>query len=872
MSLSPGTWLGSYEAAALIGAGGLGAVYPRSARARSRLRSARPRIITGLRLLCVLAALGQFFLPDLAHAQDGSALQSDAAEPAVPEKVGKALRAFRITDGAPRVDGRLDEEVWGVADAIADFVQEEPDNMAPPTERTVIQIAYDDRYIYVAVRCYDREPSLITAGLGRRDNFPPTDRISIGFDPRHDHLTAYVFETNPSGVQGDFAFFDDTRTNVDYDGVWEVGTQVTPEGWTAEFQIAFSQMRFDVAPGDEMVWGFNVVRNLYRRAEVDGWVATPRGEQGVVSRFGHLVFGDRLSPPRRVELLPFTFVRREDLATASPEHAVDGGLDLRLGLGTSATLSATINPDFAQVELDPAVLNLTVFESFFPEKRPFFLEDSRTFVPPYGNFPLFHSRRIGRRPDRFSLEAGDRLVERPDQTTILGAAKVTGKTSTWTYGALTAVTAREYATVDAVTVDGAGTETVTRADRLIEPRTSYNVARVQRDIRGGSSNVGAIATAVVRERDQDAFTGGVDYNIRWSRNLFAWNGHWVGTRAPFADGKRTGFGGVTRFNYFGKYVGVLGFFRHKGRNFRNTDLGFTRGRVDETIVAPRVTLRQPDPWGIFRRVSGFVVGSRQWNRDGLVFVRNVIAGSSMQFRNFWTVDANVRRHFRALDDLDTRGGPPIVTPAATFLNLNVGSDSRKTWQLFVGLNGGRDEEGGWNAGIGPGLDLQPSARLQTSLSANYSVGQDVAQWITNRDVNGDGETDHVYGRLRRDVIDVTARATYAFHRDMTLEVFLQPFVAVGEYSDIRRLARPSSFEFGPATIPFDPDFNRKSLRGNIVLRWEYLRGSTLFVVWNMSTFDDARPGVFSPLQDLGSAFGADGTHVFMVKMNYWFSP
>ena len=266
-----------------------------------------------------------------------------------------------------------------------------------------------------------------------------------------------------------------------------------------------------------------------------------------------------------------------------------------------------------------------------------------------------------------------------------------------------------------------------------------------------------------------------------------------------------------------------------------------------------------------------VSGSRQWNRDGLVFARWVNAGSSMQFRNFWTVGASVRRHFRVLDDLDTRGGPPIVSPAYTRAAVTVGSDSRKTWQLSVGVDSTRDEEGGWDASIGPGLDLQPSARLQTSLSANYSVGQDVAQWITNQDVNGDGETDHVYGRLRLDVIDVTARATYAFHRDMTLEVFLQPFVAVGEYSDIRRLARPSSFEFEPATIPFDPDFNRKSLRGNIVLRWEYLRGSTLFFVWNMSTFD-ARPGVFSPLQDLGSAFGADGTHVFMVKTNYWFSP
>ena len=693
--------------------------------------------------------------------------------------------------------------------------------------------------------------------------------IYVSVDPRHDHLTAYIFGTNPSGVQRDFTFLDDTRFNNDYDGVWEVGTQVTDEGWMAEFQIPFSQMRFDVPPGDEVVWGFHVRRNIHRRGEFDNWVGLPRGERGLVSRFGHLVFGERLSPPRRVELLPFTFVRREDLARASPEHAVDGGLDLRLGLGTSATLSATFNPDFAQVELDPAVLNLTVFETRFPEKRPFFLEDSRTFLPPYSNFPLFHSRRIGRRPGRFSLEAGDRLVDRPNQTTILGAAKVTGKTSNWTYGTLTALTAREYATVDAVTVDGTGTETVTRADRLIEPRTSYNVARLQRDILGGSSTVGAIATAVVREQDDDAFTGGVDYNIRWARNLFAWDGHWVGTRAPFADGQRTGFGGVTRFNYFGKYVGVNGFFRHFSPNFRNTDLGFKGGRVDETIANPTLFLRQPDPWGIFRRVSMFVEAGRNWNRDGLVYRRYVGVGPSMQFRNFWTVNANVFRNFRALDDLDTRGGPPIVSPANTRVNVFVRSDSRKTWQLTVRMNSTRDEEGGWNARIGPGVNLQPSARLQTSLSVNYSVGQNVAQWVTNRDVNGDGETDHVYGRLRRDVIDVTARATYAFHRDMTLEVFLQPFVAVGDYSDIRRLARPSSFEFEPATIPFDPDFNRKSLRGNIVLRWEYLRGSTLFVVWNMSTVDRTRPGVFTPLRDLGSVFSADGTHVFMVKMNYW---
>ena len=822
------------------------------------------------RVLYVLAALGQLFIPGGAHAQEAPAWPSAADEPAAEAKEGKVLRAFRITGSPPRIDGLLDDEVWALADSIDDLVQVEPDNEMAPTERTVVQVAYDDRSVYVAMRAYDREPSEIVRSLGRRDTRPPGDRMFISFDPRHDHLTAYVFEVNVSGVQSDMSFFDDTRSTMDYNVVWEVATQVTGEGWNAEFEIPFSQMRFDVPPGEESVWEFQVRRDIFRRGETDRWVGQPRGERGFVSRFGHLVFSERLSPPRRVELLPYMFVRREDLATASPEHGVDAGLDLRLGLGQSTTLSATFNPDFAQVELDPAVLNLTVFESFFPEQRPFFLEDSRTFRLPFGQFPLFHSRRIGRRPGRFSLEAGDRLVSRPDKTTILGAAKVTGKVSAWTFGVLSALTAREYATVDAVTVDGAGTETVTRVDRLIEPRTSYNVVRVQRDVLGGTSNVGAIATAVVRERDADALTGGVDYLLRWSRNRFIWQGHWVGTRAPFGDRLRTGFGGVTQFIYFGKYVGFNTELDHFSPNFRNTDLGFKRGRVDKTAANAVFFLRQPDPWGFSRFVQMGVGGGRTWNTDGLELGRSVNGGFNLQFRNFWRVNLFAGHNFRAMDDLDTRGGPPIVTPAGTFLNFNAGSDSRKTWQAFVRLNGGRDEEGGWNARIGPQLRLQPLAQLQARVSMNYRFGKDVAQWVTNLDVNGDGETDYVYGRLRRDVIDVTVRATYAFHRDMTLEVFLQPFVAVGHYTKIRRLARPSSFEFEPATIPFNPDFNRKSLRGNIVLRWEYLRGSTLFFVWNMSTFDNARPGEFSPLQDFGSSFGADGTHVFMIKMNYWF--
>jgi hypothetical protein len=231
----------------------------------------------------------------------------------------------------------------------------------------------------------------------------------------------------------------------------------------------------------------------------------------------------------------------------------------------------------------------------------------------------------------------------------------------------------------------------------------------------------------------------------------------------------------------------------------------------------------------------------------------------------------MNRAFEALDDLDTRGGPPIVSPAGLNMFLFTASDNRKSWRLFLGGDAHTDDVGGWNVRFGPGLNLKPSSQLQLSLNLDYTTGRDVAQWIENVDATGDGVTDHVYGRLNRDIVDLTFRATYAIHRDLTLQAFLQPFVAVGDFTDIRRLARPRSFEFEPVTIASNPDFNTKSLRGNVVLRWEYIRGSTLFVAWNIAASDAARPGRFQPLRDLRDAFGGTGTQAVMVKMTYWMS-
>jgi len=790
--------------------------------------------------------------------------QSDN-EPAKALKEGKVVRAFRIVGTPPTIDGRLNDEAWMAADTLTDLVQRDPDNGKAMTEATRYQVAYDDRFVYVAVAADDSAPASIAAGLGRRDELPSSDNITIGFDPRHDHLTAFVFRTNPSSVQFDFALTDDDRMDRDYNAVWEVQSQITEGGWTAEFRIPFSQMRFSASAQPGQVWGFQAQRYIRRKNEEGTWVSKPRGERGEVSLFGHLVFDQPLAPPGRMEILPYVLTRSESFADEDrPASALGAafGADLRVGLGPSTTLSAAVNPDFGQVEQDPAVLNLSVFETFFPEKRPFFLEDSRTFVPPYGMFQLFHSRRIGRAPKRIGLASGDDEIDRPDETTILGAAKVTGKNSGWTYGGLTAATGREYAIVDDTNLR--------RTERLVEPATSYNVFRLQRDVMGGSSNVGVLGTGVLRPGVDDAFTGGIDYNLRWDQNRTRWDGHWVATRAPGDGGLKTGGGGVTNFSFNRKHGEIYAHYDQFSRDFRVNDIGFFRNRANRYSYEAAAALFQPDPGTRVRSFGGNVYTGRAWNDEGIVFGQWVGFNTWWTLLNYWNVNGGSNYNPETLDDVDTRGGPPIVNPAGRFFYFNLNSDSRKSWRFFFHLDGYRNVKGSTNFNFHPTLQLQPSSRLQVSVSPRFEKGYTVAQWIENRDNNDDDkDDDFIYGTLRRDVIDITVRGTYSINRDLTFQAYLQPFVAVGDYSDIRKLARPRSFDFDPTAVEDDPDFSNRSLRGNMVLRWEYLRGSTLFAVWDLSQKDETRPGSFRGLRDIGDAFGADANHVFMVKVSYW---
>jgi hypothetical protein len=475
--------------------------------------------------------------------------------------------------------------------------------------------------------------------------------------------------------------------------------------------------------------------------------------------------------------------------------------------------------------------------------------------------PMFHSRRIGQRPNRFPVPAGQVEIERPDATTILGATKVTGKAHGWTYGGLTALTDREYALVR--TVDGTATET------LIEPYTSYNVARVQKDLRNGSSNVGGLFTGVVREKDFDAFAGSGDYSLRWRSNRYTWNGQWAGTRSAISGEMTNGFGGVTNFNYNGKHFGSYAHYDYFSKTFKNTDLGFLSGRNNRHTAYGGTNIGNPDPGKVLRRFNWNTSLSTQYNTDGLLLERSAFTGFEGQFLNYWGFFVGGGKSADAYDDLDTRGGPPIVKLGAWYADAYVGTDSRKRIRMSTDAHFNGNREGGFNRSYNVFFTYQPAPQVQMTISTNITNGHDVAQWIQNEDVTGDDVTDYIYGELDRNVVSITARGTYAFTRDMTLEVYMQPFVAVGDYYNIRRLAAPMSFEFEPVTITNNPDFNSKSLRSNVVFRWEYRRGSTLYLVYNVSNSDDTRPGQFSAFRDLRSGFGASGTQVLMVKLNYW---
>lgn len=830
----------------------------------------------------------------------------------------RSLRAHRV-ESPPVIDGHLDETAWQSADAVAGFRQRAPHEGEPASERTEVRVLYDNSSLYVGARLYDREPDKVVTRLSRRDDDADADKFNFYVDPLHDHLTGAVFQVSAGGQQADWIISNDTTEESSWDAVWESAVSLDAEGWSVEMRIPLSQFRF--LKSDNQTWGFNVERVIYRRGESAWLELVPRGESGLASRMIPLTDIEGIAPHRTLEIVPYTAARSAFIdphAAGNPfndgsRYSGGAGFDLKYALRSNMILNATVNPDFGQVEIDPAVVNLGAFETFFPEKRPFFIQGAQIFGD-FGNLgandrlgfnrtepDLIHTRRIGRVPQG---AASGEFVDTPSSTTILGAAKLTGKTGRgWSFGVLDALTDREYAEVS---------DAGKRSRTEVEPRTNYFAGRLLKEFGNGRSGLGTLFTSVNRElRDpalkdllvKRANIAGVDgYHFLDTSHDWVINGRLVfsdvsGTSASIErlqlepqryfqrpetpqvsfDPSRTGLRGWTgdvNLNRNQGAVTVNAAIWGVSPGFESGDLGFHYGG---------------DAWGSHIAVDWKQIKHDRFTRDRNVklakfyvwdygrakMTDGVMALANLTFLNYWGFGGNVGLFARAQDNKLTRGGPPALQLPSGNSSLYLNTDYRKNFVLH--FNGGRswDDGGGGSGNGGFSLEWKPSSRMNLSSGPSYSHSVNVAQYVTTVDdplATATYGKRFVFGRLQEKQLSIDTRVNMLFTPKISLQLYMQPLVAVGKYMDFKSLARPRTFEFDRYAGPLDdPDFNFKSLRVNAIFRWEWRLGSTLFVAWTQQREDLRDPGQFQAGRDVSRVFSAPADNVFLIKITRWFS-
>ena len=859
------------------------------------------------------------------------------------------------------VDGRLTEAAWADAPVAGDFVQRLPVEGAPEAERTEVKILFDDRAVYVGARLFDREPHTIARQLMRRDSFGPFDFFEVAFDTNRDRRTAYLFNVSAANQQRDEYWFDDSQEDDAWDAVWESAVQMDSLGWSVEIRIPLSQMQYESA--DEVQsWGVNFIRRRLRTNEVSHFSLMSRLQRGTVSQFGEIEGILITRPARRLEARPYVLssafaspVETGDPFASNPELYASAGLDARVGLGSQFTLNATVNPDFGQVEADPAVINLSAFETFFQERRPFFVEGAQIFDYQLsgGRNRLFYSRRIGRSPHGDSPEDAE-FSDVTEAVTILGAAKVTGRTAGGTsVGALAAVTQLErgrgyFAAGDSVRVF------------MAEPRTDYGVLRVQQDFNGGASTIGAMTTLLRRGLPADgtfdflphaALGFGVDWELQWADRGWAFFGYAAGSHIR---GDSTAMIEIQQSSnhYFqrpdSRWVSLdssatsmtgldwrMTVEKRRGRHwtgsiwaaqvtpgFEINDLGFS-SRQEVLDGGLQIRYQEIEPGELFRSYEVTFSTYHNWSHDALKdalsltsWRRAHVGGSfnlsgELEFLNYWRFEASASVRPTTMDRTATRGGPLMANPRSYAGRLELQTDSRR--RLSVGSSVNYDwahQRSGRDFGVSLSLEYRPSSQVEIEIEPEWSRSTIGAQYIGRSDAVPYAATygsRYVFADLERTEFSFETRLDIAFTPSLSLQLFAQPLVSSGEYVAYKQLRTPETFGFlaftegvhaltggmnvctggatcvdenntrhidldgdGASDYAFgDRDFNVRSLVGNLVLRWEYRPGSTIFFVWQRRQHDRTQVGDFSFRRDIGALFSAPSENMFMIKVNYW---
>lgn len=875
---------------------------------RARLAPA-PSVLVAAALLAASPALAfDSFVPD---PNDRSHYPSHANG---QQNERPFVHAQRVDAGAIEVDGRLDEGIWASMPTGWGFVEMEPNRGEPAGESTVFRVAYDDEAIYFAVACFEKDPSRTSSALCRRDNLENSDLVSVYLDPYHDRTTGYNFRVNPDGALLDAYIFDDGNRDDDWNAVWQAETYRDERGWTTEMRIPFAAMRYRAQ--EEMTWGLQVYRWMHGRGEDHGWANWERNAAGFVSRFGELRGLRDVPAARQLEVTPYVVAR-----STNPDAGFLGdgdgdlsdfqnfGADLKYGLTADLTLNATFQPDFGQVEADPAVLNLGPFETFFEEKRPFFVDGARAFE--HSNFTLFYSRRIGAGDENSRIRFASKLIGK-----VAGDVSVAGLV----------------ATTDQ-TVSGRTHNPLVSGTN----QTWYAVGRVGKEFSKGAHRVNLMGTAVMRDEalrtdldassvlSRDAYSSGADFELTFREREVRVSGSLVATivdDAAVADGTPVdhdpvvGTGGSLSL---GKYGGlwrgsVSG--RWEGDKLDPNDMGLLFA-PDEYSTSAWVQRRLGGPdsfvtngnvnFNFFRSwlfAGRAVADPNDPTRDLFAYAagRPQAAGGNVnswfETRNRWNFWSGVWHDLSGISKYETRffdgeRGPLVATPSATGGWAGFGTDYRKTLHFQAEVNLSGNVEGNSRTTLWSQLRWVQNERMNHRLSASWSSSTDDAQWIGNfataTDQPGIGDVSYVFGELESETVDVTLRSNVLFTRNQSLELYAQPFLARGRYSNPRALTRPASYDLAPidtvveddAEVAYDvsrEDFRFASVNLNAVYRWEFSPGSTLFLVWTHARdgslirgADPTERQQFDRAFDRDALFRNRPTNVFLAKVSWWFS-
>lgn len=807
---------------------------------------------------------------------------------------------------APVIDGKDDDPIWRDAPAITAFKQWQPTEGKEPRFRTEAKVAYDAANLFVFVRAFDPHPDSIIRLLERRDTFTPSDMIWLFVDSYHDRRTGYEFGVNAAGVKIDLAIYDDGNEDSAWDAVWDVATRIDSLGWTAEFRIPLSQLRY----GTERIrtFGFTIDRDIYRYAERVSWPMLSQSKPGFASQFGALEGLVDLEAPRRLEAMPYVVTKSAsqiaDNKFTDRSNMTLGG-DLKYRVASNLTLDATINPDFGQVEADPAVLNLSAYESFFDERRPFFVAGRGLFRFDVNcnnvncsSEGLYYSRRIGRTPE-LAGTYNDTVPQQP--TTILGAAKLIGRFSHGlTLGVLDATTQRE----------------ATRGDTTSEPASNYAVARLRQELRDGNTSVSGMLTAVNRSLDQwsspylasSAYAGGLDFRHRFLSNIYEISGSLdesrvAGSRASILglqtdavhyyqrpdaglplDSNRTVLGGdaeefkVDKIG--GQHIMFESAYQRRSAGFEVNDLGYLR-RADQQSWSTWVGFFDRREHLFYKRFQLNNNWWQYWTTAGLPQEAAYNTNVHITLKNDWQfhTGGTIGQLGSTYDDRASRGGPAVRQDGyiAPWMGIN-GNDRRPLvpmiWVNYWRGSGGR----GSSLNLGPEIDYKVAGRFSSAFSLNWTRNVSDNQWYNNY-TDSSNVTHYTFAHLKQWTRSATVRLNYTFTPTVSLQAYTQPFVSKGTYSNVRQLSadpRATDYDarfaaYNNPSVTNDPGgFNFKEFQSNIVFRWEYKPGSTLFLVWNEGrqgrTSVEGTKDFQGDVRDLMRLHPAN---TFLIKASYW---